>query len=279
MRKFSLQIWFFLTIFSIPEMSFANMQQLADRAYQNGASLVALMALRDEMLYTPGPCHGPSNQISGTIEPETTQVEGVDRVAEIARAAAWLDIRKEPVVLSLANPVPSPLNIRAIDATGTIVFNQLIVENAVTKPITFSQKMTKAGWIFLQIETQIESPSNEQSGVSWRQWLQQVVLLPESQFNQYQSLPLRRVQLVREVTEPLPLLPADGLKFFMALNRALYENPGLAADWMEFEKIGVKASPALGLVSVEPEIKEVLRNTPARNPHVNGIWNRQGICW
>lgn len=269
MKIFSLPIGLILGFFSIPEISFANMVQLADRAYQNGAPLVALMALRDEMTYTPGPCHGPINQISGMIESETIEA------ARKAKAAAWLDIRKEPLVLSFVTPTSSPIEIRAIDVTGKTIYSGLTPENTVTEPVTFSQKMTKASWIFLQIESQ----DTEQGPKNWRQWLQTIILLPESQFRRYQSIPFRRVQLVRAVPKPASFLQPDGLKFFTALNQALYENPGLTTEWAEFAKIGVQSSPALGLVALEPEIKNILHNTPARNPHVNGTWNRQGECW
>ncbi len=266
MRKHMQKFWLTITIF-VASDALASMTELADRAYQRGAPLVMMMHLRDTMTLTPGPCHGPANQLTAADEKTTASSQRL-------QAAAWLSITQEPVILASPRTTPVPLAIKAFDATGKELSNRLIATNGVIDPITFSSKMTKASWIFLQMESnEITNEGN------WRQWLEQVILLPESQFKRFGTIPFRRVQLTRDTDAPSQALFLDGLAFFKALNRALYENPGLIGDWRNFAVIGVQANPARSLGSIEPEIREILRKTPARNPAVKTSWQRSEGCW
>lgn len=261
-----LTFWVILSTL-VASKGFANMAEFADSAYQRGAPLVAMMSLKDTMVLTPGPCHGSLNQLAAANQDITTSSQKL-------QAAAWLHIQDEPVILTSPRASPVAIEIRAIDVTGQTVYNSLTPADTVTDMIVFSPKMTKASWIFLQMES--DEVTNEGN---WRQWLQQVILLPESQFKRFGTIPFRRMQLTRDVDIPFLAFYQDGLEFFAALNRALYDNPRLNEDWRDFATIGIKASPAPSLVGLEPEVREILRTTPARNPSIRTSWQRMKGCW
>jgi len=253
--------------------------QTAKDAYIFGLPLVLMDITRRQMTHAGNPIAAPENSFrSLSFFPDASFRDVVRPNADTYYTSTWLNLSKEPVVLSVPNTHGRYYMMPMLDAytnvfaspgkrtTGTEAGNFLITgpQWSGTVPANMKQIKAPTNMVWIIGRTQVNSKEDGAEVVVPIQ--KQYKLNPLSAWGKSYTVP----PLVSDSTVPkgapndiVKAMPID--EFFNYVDRLMVDNPPAAADQSAMEKfstIGVKPGGRFSLDSFSTTAQTALKNIP-----------------